>query len=64
MVVASFGVIDELHATVFKTDDSLDMFKDHKITYIEEDVLVDETLVTANGPHAATVFAQEIVDLL
>lgn len=64
MVVASFGVIDELHATVFCTDDSMSMFKDHKIVYFKEDVLVDETVVTANGPHASTMFAQEVLDLI
>jgi len=64
MIVASFGIIDNLHATVYKTEESLKMFEDHKITYFKEDVLVDENLVTANGPHAAKMFAEEILDML
>lgn len=64
MIVASFGIIDDFHSTVFKSDESMAMFKDHKITYFQEDVLVDDLFVSASGPHAATIFAEEIVDLL
>lgn len=64
MVVASFGVIDEIHATVYKTDESMKMFKNHKIIYFQEDVLVDELVVTANGPHASKVFAEEIISMV
>ncbi|MBN1175841.1 DJ-1/PfpI family protein [Candidatus Woesearchaeota archaeon] len=64
MIVASFGVIDEIHATVYKTDDSMSMFKNHKIIYFQEDVLVDEKIVTANGPHAATIFAEEVLSTI
>lgn len=64
MVLASFNVFDEGHGTVFPTEDSLAMLKKHKIMYINEAVIVDDNIITANGPQSATPFGQTIVDVL
>ena len=37
---------------------------DEDVTFLDEDVVVDRNLVTANGPKAAREFASEIVDAL
>ncbi|MFP4118955.1 MAG: DJ-1/PfpI family protein [Candidatus Woesearchaeota archaeon] len=64
MVLASFNMLDGRHATVYETEESKAMFNEHNVTYIKEDVIVDNNIVTANGPHAATAFAENIVDIL
>lgn len=62
MMLAHFGVIDGMHATVFATSDSLAKLKERKIVYVNEDVVVDDKLVTANGPQAARAFAENVVE--
>ena len=64
MVVASFGVIEGMTATVFPTEESLALLKQKKVDYLNEDVVVDDFLVTANGAHAASAFAHNIIDNL
>ena len=64
MVLAGFNMIDRKHATVYETQESKALFAEHNITYIKEDVIVDGNIVTANGPHAATAFAENVVEVL
>jgi protease I len=64
MVVASFGIITGMSATVFPTEESLKMLKDHHVLYIPEDVIVEDWLVTANGPGSAEVFGEALVDII
>ncbi|MGM5481387.1 MAG: DJ-1/PfpI family protein [Nanobdellota archaeon] len=64
MVLASFNLLDSRHATVFETEESKAMFDEHNVTFINEDVIVDNNIVTANGPYAATAFAENVVELL
>lgn len=64
MIVASFGVITGMHATVYKTDDSLSMLKKHSVGFLDELVVVDDWLVTGNGPAAAKPFAESILDTI
>lgn len=64
MVVASFGVITGMHATVYKTKESLDMLKKHHVAFLDEPVVVDDWLITGNGPDAAEQFAKNVLDAL
>lgn len=64
MVVASFDIINGMNATVYPTKESLKMLKDHNVLYIPEDVVVEDWLLTANGPSSATAFGEALVDLL
>lgn len=64
MVVASFDAIDGIHATVYPTDDSLAMLKAHGVKYIDDAVVTDGRVVTANGPPAAAKFADAVLHVL
>lgn len=64
MVLAHFDLIKGLSATVYPTDDSLDKLKEHGVLYIDEDVVIDGNLVTANGPQSATEFGKSVLDVL
>ena len=59
-----FGIIDGMHATVYADETSLPIFKKNNVMYISQSVVVDEWLVTANGPASATEFGKELVLLL
>jgi protease I len=63
-IVASFDVINGMHATVFADEFSLNIFKEHNIAFVDEIVVVDEKLVTANGPSAGSAFAEQLVELM
>ncbi len=63
-VLASFDIMNHRYATVYPDKEALALFKEHKITYIAEDVVVDEWLITASGPQAATIFTKNIIDTL
>lgn len=63
-VVASFDVIDGLSATCYLDDFSKPILKEHNVLYIDGLVVVDELLVTGNGPAAATAFGEQIVEIL
>ncbi len=64
MVVASFGIIDHMSATVYPTSESIDMLKNHNILYVPENVVVDEWLVTGNGPSSAQAYGEALVETL
>ncbi len=64
MVLARAGVIAGKKATVYKTDASLKALKDGKVNFIDKAVVVDENLVTANGPAAAEEFGRKILEML
>jgi protease I len=64
MVVASFDVVRGMHATVFKTDESLATLQRHGVSFLDEEVIVDRWFVTANGPQAAIAFAENVVETI
>ena len=64
MVLAHLNIIDGRSATVYPTDDSLAKFKEHNVLYIDEDVVIDGELITANGPQSATEFGRSVLDVL
>ena len=64
LVLAKAGVLQGKKATVFKTPESVVALGDKGAVLVDEDVVVDESVVTANGPDAAERFGRELVDLL
>lgn len=66
-ILARAGVLKDKKATVWTstTDDSAaQTLIQCKAKYVDKDVVVDDNIVTANGPEAADKFARTIVDML
>ncbi len=63
-VMAKAGVLQGKQATVFKTSDSLAALEQGGATFIDQKIVIEPNLVTANGPAAATEFGNELVKLL
>ncbi len=59
-VLARAGLLEGRQATVYKTEDSLKEFEKAGARYINQDVVIDDRLITASGPHAAREFGQAI----
>lgn len=64
VILAKSSILIEKKATVFKTNETMEIFKKNKVLYLDEDVVIDDKIVTANGPSASKKFAQTIVKLL
>jgi protease I len=64
MVLAKGGVLQGKQATVFKDLDSVSALESGGATFIDQKIVVDNGLVTANGPGASTEFGNELVNLL
>lgn len=64
MALAKSGVLAGRKATVYRTEESINAFKEGGAKYTGEDVTVDGKLVTASGPHAANDFARALIKLL
>ena len=64
-ILAKAGVLDNKRATGWNGDNELGaFFKEHDVHYKNEDVVVDDQIVTAVGPNAAREFAEQIISLL
>ena len=64
MVLAKAGVLTGKKATVFKTKESLAALQQGGAEYVEQAVVTDFNLVTANGPEAAEELGNTLVKLL
>lgn len=64
MVLAKAGILNGFKATVFKSKESLAALASGGATYVEQSVVVDGELVTANGPEAADEFGNALATLL
>lgn len=65
VVLAKAGILKDRKATVYEIDESIAEFEKAGATYIKnKDVVVDENIITANGPHAASDFAYRIADYM
>jgi protease I len=62
--LAKAGVIEDRKVTVWATDESLAALKEGRAIYLKEHVVRDGLIITADGPEAATKFAQVIVETL
>jgi protease I len=63
-VLANAGVLRGRRATVWAMPESLKALSDGKAQYVEEPVVHDGRIITANGPEAAQAFAEQIVSEL
>ncbi|MCA9770114.1 DJ-1/PfpI family protein [Candidatus Dependentiae bacterium] len=64
-ILANAGVLTGKEATGWNGDGKLgDIFKEHGVKYINKEVVVDDTLITATGPSAAQEFGEKIISLL
>jgi len=64
-ILAAAGILQGKKATGWDEDNKLSgIFQQHKVTYIKEPVVVDGSLITANGPSAAEAFGSAIVNVL
>lgn len=66
-LLAKAGVLEGKNATVWSSplDKSpVKMLKEGGAVYLDEDVVVDGKIITANGPGAAKKFAQILIEIL
>lgn len=64
-ILAKAGVLTKKQATGWNGDGELGaIFKEYGVQYVDKDVVVDGTLITATGPHAAQEFGEKIISLL
>ncbi len=66
IVPVQAGILKNKKATIYPTDESLEVLKQQEVEYVDEGcvVLEDEKIITAQGPSFAKDFAQAILDLL
>ncbi len=65
IILAHSGVLNDHSATVWDNNgEQVKIFREHGIIYLEDDVVVDRLVITANGPHAAEEFARKIIEEL
>jgi len=64
IILAKAGVLEGKKATVFETPESVKILQEGKAIYTPKAVVVDDKLVTANGPAAAREFGRKITEML
>jgi protease I len=65
IILAKAGLLKGRNATVWDgNQEQSRYFSDNEINFIPESVVVDDNIVTANGPSAATAFGEKIASLL
>ncbi len=62
--LANAGILQGKKATVYSTDQTLKIFKEKGVRYINKPVVVDGNIITGNSPKVATNFAEKIVEAL
>lgn len=60
-VLANAGVLSGKKATVWEMPESVKALEDGKATYVNQPVVQDGKVITANGPEAAAEFADAII---
>lgn len=64
-ILAKAGVLNGKKATGWDADNKLsDFFKEHNVIYEKQPIVIDGSLITANGPLAAPAFGKVIVSIL
>jgi len=63
-ILARAGVLQNKKATVWSSKETIDILKNGQAKYIDQAVVVDGKIITANGPMAAEDFGQKIGELL
>ena len=64
-ILAQSGILTDKSATGWNGDNELGpLYKKYNINYVPEDVVVDDTIITAAGPPAAEKYGQDCLSLL
>lgn len=67
VILAKAGVLAEKKATVWSSPldkGPIKILKENRAEYLDEDVVVDAKIITANGPSSARKFGEKIIELL
>ena len=65
VLLAESGILKNKKATVWNTDKNQEIIlRNHGSTYVNQNVVIDNNLITANGPESAEEFGKEIVKYL
>ncbi len=62
--LANAGILQGKKATVYSTDQTLKIFKEKGVDYINQPVVADGNIITGNSPKVASDFAKKIVEAL
>ena len=64
-ILAKAGITRSKKSTVWKGDgETVKILQENGVNFVDEDVVVDGKIITANGPNAARRFGQEIAKQL
>ncbi len=63
-ILAKAGVLTDKKATTFPAEPALSEFAAKNVTHIQEPVVQDGNIITADGPQSAKDFGQKIVEIL
>jgi protease I len=65
-ILAHAGILEEKYATGWNEDNQLNkIYKEYKVHYLpQEDVVIDDNIITATGPAAAQQFSDLFVEML
>lgn len=64
-ILAKAGVLKNKRATGWNADGELDaVFNEHDVFYVQNDVVIDGSIITAVGPQVAKEFADGIINCL
>lgn len=64
-ILAAANVLTEKKATGWNDDGKLEeIYREHHAEYVNQDVVVDENIITATGPAAAIHFGETLIRLL
>lgn len=59
--LAKAGLLNGVEATVWKSDDTMKVYADNHVLFVEKPVVRSGNIITANGPAAARDFGGEII---
>jgi protease I len=63
-ILANAGLLSGHKATCWNGDNQVEkLFKENDVDFLDQDVVIDHKIVTANGPNAAENFAKAIISL-
>jgi len=63
-ILAKAGVLKDKKATSFPGEPAISEFLKQGVTRVQEPIVEDENLITADGPHSAKDFGQKIISML
>ena len=66
-ILAKAGVLNGKRATVWahsNNKEGVDILEENGAKYVNQDVVIDEKVITANGPEAAEKFGKKILEVL